>query len=243
MRFAGVAVPGRQWNFRASPAAPDPLTTTVGPLSIKVVEGLRRHRLVLAPNDSGIAFELDFVSDFSPHGEKRTCAGATAGSPRAWRAAQRSAAPAAGCEYDGKRIEVDESTWLGQRDPPGACAPRCAPTRATRRSPSTALPTAGRRRVQGAACLFFKERAPASKIYLSGEEVFRLGEKVSAGTSSPDLTHEVQWHDDRDGQSMASADFHLRFADDRERDVQVRVLPTRVLPQRRLYGGLDGWLR
>ena len=44
--FAGVAVPGRQWNFRASRRLrPDPLTTRVGPLEIHVIEGLRRHRL------------------------------------------------------------------------------------------------------------------------------------------------------------------------------------------------------
>ena len=57
--FAGVAVPGRQWNFRASRRLrPDPLTTTVGPLAIRVIEGLRRHTLSLGDNDSGIRFEI-----------------------------------------------------------------------------------------------------------------------------------------------------------------------------------------
>jgi len=51
----------------------------------------------------------------------------------------------------------------------------------------------------------------------------------------------VQWHDDPHGQSMASAEFHLRFADGRERDVHVRVLPTKYYLKGGLYGGLDGW--
>jgi len=58
--FAGVAVPGRQWNFRCSrQLRPDPLTTAVGPLSIHVIEGLRRYRLVRAPDDSGNRFEIN----------------------------------------------------------------------------------------------------------------------------------------------------------------------------------------
>jgi len=54
--FAGVAVPGRQWNFPGPRGGlrPDPLTTTVGPLSIQVH---RRPAAAigsrLGPNDFG----------------------------------------------------------------------------------------------------------------------------------------------------------------------------------------------
>ena len=243
--FAGVAVPGRQWNFRASRRLrPDPLTTTVGPLSIKVVEGLRRHRLALAPNDSGIAFELDFVSDFSPHEEKahlrrrdgrvteNMARGQQLGRYRGW------------LEYDGRRIEVDEATWLGQRD--HSWGVRAEMRTDESHPPLTFYPpffycwTTAQFKGRGLH-LFFKERAPGDKIYLSGEEVFGLGDKVSGRNQLADLTHEVQWHDDPHGQSMASASFHLTFADGRERDVQVRVLPTRYFLKGGLYGGLDGW--
>jgi len=51
--FAGVAFAGKQYNFRASRRLrPDPLTTAIGPMKIEVLEGLRRHRLTLAPNES-----------------------------------------------------------------------------------------------------------------------------------------------------------------------------------------------
>ena len=71
------------------------------------------------------------------------------------------------------------------------------------------------------------ERAPGDKIYLSGEEVFTLGSKVSGRNQLLDVQHEATWHDDPQGQSMASAEFHLRFADGSERPVSVRVLPNK----------------
>ena len=68
--FAGVMVEGKQYNFRASRRLrPNPLETTIGPLEIEILEGLRRHRLALKPNDSGLAFELEFVATMNPHEE------------------------------------------------------------------------------------------------------------------------------------------------------------------------------
>jgi len=242
--FAGVAVPGRQWNFRASRRLrPDPLKTSVGPLSIQVIEGLRRHRLSLAANDSGVAFELEFVGTLSPHEEKahlrrrdgriteNMARGQQLGRYRGW------------LEYDGKRVEIDQG-WLGQRDHSWG-------VRAEMRSdeshpPLTFYPPffycwataqfAGR-----GLHIFFKERAPGDKIYLSGEEVFGLGQKVSGRNQLVDATHEAQWHDDPHGQTMAGAKFQLRFADGRERTVQIRTLATRYFLKGGLYGGLDGW--
>jgi hypothetical protein len=66
--FAGVTIGSRQYNLRLSRRLrPNSLETTIGPLSIRVLEGLRRHRLTLAPNDSGLAFDLEFVATLNPH--------------------------------------------------------------------------------------------------------------------------------------------------------------------------------
>ena len=89
--------------------------------------------------------------------------------------------------------------------------------------------------------VFFKERAPGEKIYLSGEEVFTAGNKVSGRNQLADVQHRIVWHDDPHGQSMASAKLQLRFADGSERPISVRVLPTRFFLKGGLYGGLDGW--
>ena len=71
--------------------------------------------------------------------------------------------------------------------------------------------------------------------------MFTLGSKVSGRNQLVDVQHEVQWHDDPRGQSMASATFQLKFADGSERPVSIRVLPTRYFLKGGLYGGLDGW--
>jgi len=243
--FAGVAVPGRQWNFRASRRLrPDPLTTRVGPLSIEVIEELRRHRLALAANDSGIAFELEFVATLSAHEEKAHLRGRDGRVTENMARAQQLGRYRGWIEVDGRRIEVDEARWLGQRDHSWG-------VRAEMRTDETHPPLTFYRpffycwtttQFAGRGLhLFFKERAPGDKIYLSGEEVFELGARVSAKNQLADLAHEVQWHEVALGQSMASARFHLRFADGREGDVQVRVLPTRYYLKGGLYGGLDGW--
>jgi len=241
--FAGVAVAGRQWNFRASRRLrPDPLTTAVGPLKIEVLEGLRRHRLSLAPNESGIAFELEFIASLNPHEEKAHLRRRDGRVTENMARAQQLGRYTGWLEFDGKRIELDD--WLGQRDHSWG-------VRAEMRTDETSPPltfyppffycwTTAQFEGRGLH-LFFKERAPGDKIYLSGEEVFELGSRAASKHQLADLTHEVQWHDDPHGQSMASATFHLRFADGRERGVRVRTLPTRYYLKGGLYGGLDGW--
>jgi hypothetical protein len=75
--------------------------------------------------------------------------------------------------------------------------------------------------------------AEGEKIYLSGEEVFSVGSKVSGRSQLVDAQHDVQWHDDPRGQSMRSATFQLKFADGSERPIAIRVLPDEVLPEGR----------
>ncbi len=241
--FAGVAVPGRQWNFRASRRLrPDPLNTSVGPLSIKVIEGLRRHSLTLGENDSGIRFELEFHATMNAHEEKAHQRRRDGRITENMARAQQLGRYTGWLEYAGQRVEVD--SWLGQRDHSWG-------VRAEMRSDETAPPltfyppffycwTTAQFKDRGLH-IFFKERAPGDKIYLSGEEVFGVGSKASSRHQLADVRHDVQWSADPHGQSMASATFHLRFADGSERPISIRVLPTRYYLKGGLYGGLDGW--
>ena len=88
--------------------------------------------------------------------------------------------------------------------------------------------------------LFFKERAPGDKIYLSGEEVFGSAEGLGQEPARrPDARGAVARRSARPVDGVG--DFHLTFADGRERDVQMRVLPTKYFLKGGLYGGLDGW--
>jgi hypothetical protein len=241
--FAGVAVPGRQWNFRASRRLrPDPLTTAVGPLAITVIEGLRRHRLALGENESGIRFEIEFHATMNAHEEKAHQRRRDGRITEDMARAQQLGRYTGWLEFDGRRVVVD--SWLGQRD--HSWGVRSEMRTDETHPPLTFYPpffycwTTAQFKNRGLH-IFFKERAPGEKIYLSGEEVFTLGSKVSGRNALVDARHEAVWHDDPNGQSMASMQFQLRFADGSERPVSVRVLPTKFFLKGGLYGGLNGW--
>ena len=241
--FAGVAVPGRQWNFRASRRLrPDPLTTTVGPLAIRVIEGLKRHTITLAENDSGLRFELEFNAMLNPHEEAGHLRRREGRITEQMYRAQQMGRYSGWLEFDGKRVAVDG--WPGQRDHSWG-------VRAEMRSDETAPPLtfyppffycwATAQFKDRGLVIFFKERAPGDLIYISGEIVQPLGTRASGRHKLATLQHEVTWHDDAHGQSMATASFDLTFAGGERRPIQIRVLPTRYYLKGGLYGGLDGW--
>jgi hypothetical protein len=241
--FAGVAVPGRQWNFRASRRLrPDPLNTTIGPLSIRVIEGLKRHALTLGANDSGLRFELEFHATLNPHEEaghqRRRDGRITENMYRA----QQMGRYTGWLEFDGRRVEVD--SWLGQRDHSWG-------VRAEMRSDETSPPltyyppfffcwTTAQFKDYGLV-IFLKERAPGDMIYLSGEQVRPLGQKASGRDQLVAVQHDAKWLADPLGQSLDQARFELSFASGERRTVQVRALPARYYLKGGLYGGLDGW--
>lgn len=245
--FAGVAVPGRQWNFRASRRlrdrhGPNPLTTTVGPLAIRVIEGLKRHTLTLADNDSGLRFELEFNATLNPHEEAGHLRRREGRITEHMYRAQQMGRYSGWLEYDGQRVAVD--SWLGQRDHSWGVRAEMRTDEST--PPLTFYPpfffcwTTAQFKDRGLV-IFFKERAPGDVIYLSGEQVRPLGSKPSGRDQLVAVQHDVSWHDDPLGQSMQGAAFDLTFASGERRTVQVRVLPTRYYLKGGLYGGLDGW--
>ncbi len=213
------------------------LPTTVGPLSITVLEGLRKHRIVLAPNDSGITFELEFHGTLNPHEEKAHLRRRDGRVTENMARAQQFGRYSGWLEFDGQRVQVTPETWLGQRDHSWG-------VRAEKRTDESSPPltfyppffycwTTAQFKNRGLH-IFFKERAPGDKIYLSGEEVFALGNKVLARHQLQGVQHRVLWHNDPLGQSMASAEFDVQFAGGPSRTVAVRVLPARYF----LKGGL-----
>ncbi|QRY42751.1 hypothetical protein JVX93_19405 [Mycolicibacterium boenickei] len=65
--FAGVAVPGRQWNVRASrELRPDLDRTAVGPVVWEVERPPSRNRVMLMPNELDVSFDVTFESSFAP---------------------------------------------------------------------------------------------------------------------------------------------------------------------------------
>jgi hypothetical protein len=243
--FAGATVDGVQYNFRASRRLrPDPLRTAIGPLRIEILEGLRRHRLVLEPNDSGLAFDIEFIATMNPHEEephfRRRDGRVTENMARA----QQLGAYRGWIEVNGRRREIEPTKWLGQRDHSWGIR---AEMRTDESNPPltfyppffycwTTAQFAGR-----GLHLFFKERAPGDLIYISGEEVVTLGERPKSRRRLHKIGHEMRWAKDPLGQTLESATFDTQFSDGTRRSIQVRALPARYFLKGGLYGGLRGW--
>jgi hypothetical protein len=247
--FAGITVGTTQYNFRASRRLrphPDltPLETTIGPLRIEVIEGLRRHRLSLAPNDSGLSFELEFLGTMNAHEEEphfrrrngrvteHMARGQQFGAYRGW------------IEVAGKRHDVTPDHWLGQRDHSWGIRAEMRTDEA--HPPVTFYPpffyawTTVQFADRGLH-VFFKERAPGEFIYLSGEEVTALGTRPDRSKRMSGVSHEVQWANDPLGQTVASAIFDVWLDDGSTRELRIRTLPARYFLKGGLYGGLHGW--
>ena len=245
--FAGVAIEGKQWNFRVSrQLRPDPLNTTVGPLKIIVLEGLKRHRLILEPNDSGLEFDFEFLATMSPHEEtphmRRRDGRVTENMARA----QQLGRYQGWLKVGGQRIELSADNWYGQRD--HSWGIRSEMRTDETHPPLTFYPpflytwTTAQFKNRGLH-IFFKERAPGDKIYISGEEVFAQGNRVSSRNQLTDVAHHLVWHEDSLGQSLASGELSLTFADGRQKQVFIKTYPAKYYLKGGLYGGLNGWFQ
>ncbi|MCK9512614.1 MAG: hypothetical protein M0R28_15485 [Pigmentiphaga sp.] len=69
--FVTVRVGDRQTTLRSSRRLADRSDMSCGPIRVEVLEGLKRLRLTIGPNDSGIEADLVFVGDHSPRLEPR----------------------------------------------------------------------------------------------------------------------------------------------------------------------------
>ena len=203
--FAGVTIDNVQHNIRMSRRLrPDPLLTRVGPLQIHVLEGLRRHRIVLAENDSGMSFDIEFHATLNPHEEEphfRRRHGRVAEQiARAQQVGRYSGWIKAG----GKRYELKPETWWGQRD-------RSWGIRAELHTDETKPPLSyfppllfSWSTIQFAdhgLQWYFNERAPGDFIYITGEEVLPLGQQADRRRRITDVAHEITWADDPLGQT------------------------------------------
>ncbi|MGB3067351.1 MAG: hypothetical protein WBC18_02350 [Ottowia sp.] len=243
--FAGVTIGTKQYNLRLSRRLrPDPLRTRIGPLEISVIEGLRKHRLTLAENDSGIRFDLEYLATMNPHEEaphfRRRHGRVTENLMRV----QQFGKYSGWIEVHGKRYEVSPDTWLGQRDHSwGIRAEMCTDET---RPPMTPYPplfwtwTTVQFPEYGVQW-YFNERAPGNLIYLTGEQTLPLGKKIDRGLAVDSISHEIDWMDDPLGQTLRSGVFEIEFANGTRRTLQMRALPGRYFLKGGLYGGYRGW--
>lgn len=112
-----LAIGGEQFCFHGSRRAPaEPSDTSVGPFSIEILEPMGRHRVAIAPNDTGIECDLIFTPRTACieegrqtlRNERHVVMDATRldqfGFWSGW------------IRYDGKELTVDGSTTFGLKD-------------------------------------------------------------------------------------------------------------------------------
>lgn len=243
--YAGVTIGTTQYNLRLSRRLrPDPLRTRIGPFEIAVIEGLRRHRLTLDENESGLRFDLEYQASFNPHEEephfRRRQGRVTENLMRMQQCGRFSG----WLEVDGRRFEIEPRRWLGQRD--HSWGIRAELRTDETRPPMTFYPPlfwtwASVQFEDYSLQWYFNERAPADLIYLSGEQTLPLGAEPRRGLQVKMIAHAVIWADDPLGQTLESGEFTLGFGDGTRRILQVRALPGRYFLKGGLYGGYKGW--
>ncbi len=244
---AGVTIGETQHNFRASRnLRPNALETAIGPLRITVLEGMRRHRLTLSPNDSGLSFDLQFDASMNANEEAHHFM------RRRGRAEEDMARYLQFGRYegvinvDGRELHVEPGTWWGQRD-------HAWGVRSNWRTDATAPPVTKFSNFlwmwglfqfpDRGYTLFLKERAPGQHLYLHGAEVGPLGTRPQLGREVVTLAHDLVWKDDRFGQILDHGVLDLGFSDGSSKRLHVRALPARYYMKGGLYGGWDGWFQ
>jgi hypothetical protein len=220
------------------------LETTVGPLRFEIVEGMKRHRLALADNGSGISFDLTFEASFPAAQEKQSFRErngqveedltrvAQFGRWRGW------------LVVDGRRHVLEPSLWWGQRDHSWG-------VRSEMRTDETRPPAATHKNFfwtwsmfqfeETSLSIFLKERKPGLPMYLSGTEFRRNGDGTVSHREILAASHDIEWAPDPHGQSIAAAEFRLEFDEGPARLVRMESLPTRFYLKGGLYGGFKGW--
>jgi hypothetical protein len=243
--FAGVTLGRMQTNFRCSRRVGSrPLTTEVGDLRIEVLEGMKKHRISLAANPSGLSFELEFEASFPPAREKQSyrerkgvveedlARVAQFGRYRGW------------FMLNGQRHEVQPDLWWGQRD-------RSWGIRAQMLTDATKPPVHNQTKFLWTwsmfqfedlgLSLFLKERDAGRPYYLSGTEFSRdphgsIQEREVVGVS-----HDIQWADDPLGQTIDRAEWHFEFNAGPPRMLRMEGLLPRYYLKAGMYGGYQGW--
>lgn len=245
--FAGIETGGVQTNFRASRhARPEPLKTTVGPLAIEVIEGLRRHRIALDKNESGLTFDLEFVASMNAHEEEPHFRRRKGRVTEDMMRVQQLGRYQGWIDLEGQRWELHQENWWGQRDHSWGI-------RAEMRTDETHPPLTFYppflflwitvQFEDYGLQLFLKERAPGDTIYITGEEVVPVGSRARAGRKLVAMKHDIDWADDPLGQTVRAAQLDAIFSDGSVRRLEVRALPARYFLKAGLYGGLEGWFQ
>jgi hypothetical protein len=244
---AGITVGTKQYNLQFSrQLGDDPLSTKVGPLRMDVLEGLRRHRLRLDPNEAGLSFDIEFISAMHPHEENRHSVRRNLRLYQDVTRYQQSGRYSGWIEFQGQRYQLTPDTWWGQRDHSWGVRRELRTDPA--HPPVSEFPPHFFTWLVGqfddcALHLFMQEKEPGKWLYLTGELTFPMNQPRDGQWIIKSLDHDVIWADDPLGQTVESATFDVTFANGQSRRFKLRALPARYFLKGGMYGGSHGWFQ
>lgn len=243
--YVAVSDGSVQRNLRVSRhARPASLTPAIGPLRIEVVEGMRVHRLVTLPNESGIEMDIRFVASMDTYEEEhhfRRRRGKVTEDMERYHQCGRFEGWIA---LDGKRHELRQDTCWGMRD--HSWGIRAELRTDETRPPVTSYPPmlflwGAMQFAEYGVHLYLNELSPERQLYSSGAVVYPTGSANRNGAVLR-IAHSIEWKPDPLGQSVDTATLRVGLQKGEPLQLDFRALPARVFLKGGLYGGLDGWL-
>ncbi|MDO8431171.1 MAG: hypothetical protein Q7S58_02045 [Candidatus Binatus sp.] len=243
--FATVWHQGKQHNFRASRTLrPNPYDIKIGPLSIEILEGLRRFRMRLDENPSGISFDIEWTATMNPHEEEHDFRRSNGRVVQDISRFDQVGRARGQLRIPGKQVAMTESNWWSHRD-------RSWGTRRPLRTDSAAS-----NQTKFAPFLFswsvaqfadyalhwrFVERKAGRYSYFTGEIARPLGTKIEPGWILERTEQEFRWETSGVVQTLKSGDIDLFFENGESRHVSFVSHPPRWHLKGGGYGGYRGW--
>jgi hypothetical protein len=239
--FVCLAHRGRQHNLRLSRRlSPASHVMAVGPMAADVVTAYEQLHFTLAENESGLAFDLDWLGSFDPYLEERHFE--TAGS-RVTHDLVRYVQVGRGrgwVDVDGERLTLEPATWWGERDHSWGMRP---------------LP-----RVEGMPpqerpdwrfLLFFPVQFERWGLHLY---LFEDGDGVPThvscglmGDTGRDrvsrVLHDLRWEEGAPTPTLVGGTLDVEFWSGRRVQMQLSAKPGRAHLRGGGYGGIDGWFQ
>lgn len=242
--FVCITTDKRQQNLRLSRSLlPDRDRTVVGPLSVEVVEPLRRLRLALGENESGMSFDITFDATMHPGLEERhfdTRRGRVTHDLMRYQQVGR----ASGWMNTGDAsIDLTSDDFWATRDHSWGMRPIPHTVQGVPPAPPQAwkfLLWAPMQFETFSVHLYVYELANGIAQHLSAMVCHAVG-----GDDAPQrviaVHHEFEWDTSAPVLTMARGSLRLTIEDGTELDIDVVAKPARSYLRGGGYGGWDGW--
>ena len=114
--YAGLTVKGRQYTARFSRPWRAHADTSIGPLSYKFVEPLKRINMTLGPNDSELTFDFDWIGTGDVYAEPHHLAWSRGRRTTDQTRYNQSGTAHGWIQLEHKRWDLREMEWFGSRD-------------------------------------------------------------------------------------------------------------------------------